>query len=331
MILELTLICSTPPLLAQAPSVATDAAPALWGGLVPGNYNVGYQRIQAPGGQVHLWYPTRDSGSPLRVRDYLADSGAKLTAFLSGVSVTASTTAKLLAAPLYGVHGAAVPATELPLILIAHGNTQDVVDQVVLSEYLASHGFAVAATPSPMIARPMQSEDQLSSLAESQADDLVGAVIAARTVVRVDTQRIAVVGHSFGARSALLLAMRGTPRLRALVSLDGGIGTSTALEQFRRAASFRMEASLPPLLHFSETLDAFMAPDVTLLRALRTASLTVESTTNLRHTHFTTWGFAAVVFPELARATRATPGTGPALRAVVEKLHEFLRDAMNRR
>jgi dienelactone hydrolase len=209
-------------------------------------------------------------------------------------------------------------------VLVAHGNAQDVADQVVLCEHLASLGFVVAATPSPMLRTPMKREDEVGALAEVQASDLAAAIGAVAAVASADTQRIGVVGHSFGARAALLLAMR-EPRIRAIVSLDGGIGTATALEPFRRAPSFRPDAALPPLLHFSEELDSFMTPDFGLLRALRVAELVLEPTKDMRHVHFTTWGFAMAIFPELARATRSTAGTPSAVRAVHERAAAFLR------
>jgi dienelactone hydrolase len=309
-------------------AAARDSAPALWAGLQPGPHRVGYQRLDARGGVVHVWYPSVAAGERLRFRAYLGDSVQGLTSFLSGAGVAIATIDGLLESPLHATGNARPVDRAFPLVLVAHGNAQDVTDQVVFCEYLASHGFVVAATPSPMLRTPMEREDQVGALAELQADELAAAIGATANVVRVDLERVAVVGHSFGARAALLLAMRGQPRLQAMVSLDGGIGTTTALEPFRRAPSFRPDAALPPLLHFSEELDAFMTPDFSLLKSLRVAELVLEPTQDMRHSHFTTWGFAAVVFPDLARATRATAGTGSALRAVHEKTAAFLRRSL---
>jgi dienelactone hydrolase len=131
----------------------------------------------------------------------------------------------------------------------------------------------------------------------------------------VDTSRIGVIGHSFGARAALLLAMKDST-IQAVVSLDGGIGTATAREAFRQAPSFREDARLPPVLHFFETLDPFMKPDFTLLESLHIRELTLQPTRGMHHTHFTTYGFAAAVFPDIARVTRATKETGGGVVAV---------------
>lgn len=299
-------------------------APALWAGLVPGPDRVGYRRLDTPRGVVHAWYPASAGGVALRLRDYLRDDAAGLSAFLVKTGVSAPTVDRFLASPLLAVASAPARDRRSPLVLVAHGNGQDVADQVVLCEYLASQGFVVAATPSPMRRTPMEREDQVGTLAEEQSADLSAAIAVMAAALPVDTAHLAVVGHSFGARAGLLVAMRD-PRVRALVSLDGGIGTATALEPFRRAPSFRADAPLPALLHFYEELDDFMAPDFAFLEALHTAGLQLRPTTGMHHGHFTTYGFAAAVFPDLAAVTHATPETGAGAIAVATETAAFLR------
>jgi hypothetical protein len=113
-------------------------------------------------------------------------------------------------------------------------------------------------------------------------------------------------------------------RVRAIVSLDGGIGTATAVEPFRQAPSFRAGAPLPPLLHFYEELDPFMTPDFTFLHGLPIAELVLIHTEGMHHIHFTTFGFAASVFPSLAAVTHATSTTSRAVRDVAEQTATFL-------
>jgi len=298
-------------------------APALWAGLTPGPYRVGYQRLARAGGVVYAWYPTSATGSALRFRDYLGDAAPQLASFLAKAGTTRSTIDSLFASPLYAVPSPRPMDGPFPLVLIAQGNAQDVADQVVLCEYLASKGFVVTTTPSPMLRSPLEREDQVGAFAETQAAELAAATRAVAAVFPVDLQRLAVVGHSFGARAALLLAMQDR-RIRAIVSLDGGIGTATAVEPFRRAPSFRADAALPPLLHFYEELDAFMTPDFGMLRSLHTAELLLERTDAMHHMHFTTYGFAVALFPDLARATHATSATARAAAGVEERTATFL-------
>ena len=321
LLLALGVFVSTAPAVPRT-SPQNDAPP-LWGGLLPGPYHVGYARLETPRGVVHSWYPT-SAGSHLRFRDYVGEASDQLASFLAQNGVGNSTIDSLLASPLYAASSPRPLDRAFPLVLVAQGNGEDAADQAVLCEYLASQGFVVASTPSPMLHTPLEREDQVGALAESQASDLAAAIAVLAARQPVDTLHIGIVGHSFGARAALLLAMRD-PRVRAVVSLDGGIGTATAVEPLRRAPSFRADASLPPLLHFYEELDAFMTPDFTLLRSLHCADLVLTRVDEMHHVHFTTYGFASAVFPSLAEVTHATSGTPGSVRDVAERTATFLR------
>jgi dienelactone hydrolase len=258
------------------------------------------------------------------VRDYLGDGAGEFAGFLASAGVAAPVATTLLGAALHGSAGAAARPGAFPLVLVAQGNGQDAIDQVVLCEFLASRGYVVVTVPSPMRATPMTDHDEVGRFAERQATDLLGAIhLAAAAGTGADTTRVGVVGHSFGARAALLVAMRN-PRVRALVSLDGGIGTATAIDPFRRAPSFDPAAALPPLLHLFEELDAFMTPEFSLLRSLRFRSLALEPTREMHHVHFTTWGFAAAALPEIAALTGSTVGTSGSVRLVSRRTVEFL-------
>ena len=164
--------------------------------------------------------------------------------------------------------------------------------------------------------------DQLVEFGDHGGDLTAKRVVAA--AVQADTSRLLLVSHSFGARSALLMAMQD-PRVRALVSLDGGIGTATGITELRAAPSFRADAKVPPVLHVSEELDAVMKPDFTLLRALRIDTLALVQMTAMHHVHFTTYGFAAAIFPEIARVTRANAETALEVRRLAGTLLRFLQ------
>jgi dienelactone hydrolase len=309
----------------QPVELSTGASvPALWAELMPGSYHVGYRILETPGGVVHAWYPTSADGEHLFFRDYAGVDSTRIASFLVHAGVSPPTIDSLFGCMLYAVPSPPPLDLAVPLVLIAQGNGQDVADQVVLCEYLASRGFVVAAPPSPMLHNPMEREDQAGVFAENQSAELEAAIDAVSRIIPVDSLHIGVVGHSFGARAALLLAMRD-PRIRALVSLDGGIGTSNAVGPFRQAPSFRSDAQIPPLLHFYEDLDPFMKPDFGLLKSLNTARLVLEHEDGMHHTHFTTYGFAAILFPEFAALTHATPTTAMSVVAVAQETADFLK------
>jgi len=317
----LALLTSLLPLAAVAAFAAP--APELWAGLQPGSHPVGFRRLGAGAAEVDVWYPAAAGGRPMRFADYLQDT-AGTARFLRGAGVPPLEVSGLFASPLLARADApAQTGGARPLVLIAQGNGQSASDQAVLCEFLASIGYVTATTPSPMRTKPLESEDQVGSFAEAQCADLAAAIGSVAAVLQVDTMRVAVVGHSFGARAALLLAMRNS-RVRAVVSLDGGIGTATALASFRAAPSFRAEGPLPPILHFYERLDSFMTPDLTLLRSLGARSLELCEVRDLHHTHFTTNGFAVGFSPGLARVTHSTTATPRAVRNVAVKTRGFL-------
>ena len=92
--------------------------------------------------------------------------------------------------------------------------------------------------------------------------------------------------------------------IKALVSLDGGIGTASAIDAFKRAPWFSLSRSLPPaLLHLFPSADPFMAPDFTLLRALHSPNLVLRELTGLHHLHFSTLGFQAAGDGSIAQLT----------------------------
>jgi len=293
-----------------------------WTPPAPGSHPVGFKRLHGPRGEVDTWYPASSKGAGMRFVDLLADS-ARTVAFLSGAHVPESEIAQLLSAPLAASLGAVPDDVPGPLVLLGQGNGGSTEDLALLAEDLASHGYVVASTPSPTLRASLEREDQMGEFAEMQAGDLAAAVIAVAGALPADTTVVGVVGYSFGARGALLLAMRN-PRVRALVSLDGGIGTATGVASLRAAPSFRSNASLPPVLHFYERLDSYMTPDFTFLRSLRTRSLTLREVRHVHHAQFTTFGFATARLPGLAAAMHAEAATTESLRAVLEETRSFL-------
>lgn len=305
------------------------SAPVLWAGLEPGQHGVGFRRLETVRGTAFAWYPVAAPGvgDPLTFRDYAGDASDDLAAFLASTGIPSGTIDQLFGSRLFA-HAAPRPGDRAyPVVVVAQGNGQTAIDQVVLCEYLASRGFVVVTTPSPMRETPLEREDQVGEFAEWQARDLAAAIDAVANSIPVDTRRIGVVGHSFGARAGLLLAMQDA-RVAAIVSLDGGIGTATAVAAFRQAPSFDPEARLPPILHFYERLDAFMAPDFGMLESLHVDELDLEPTEGMHHIHFTTYGFASAAFPELATATHADANTAGGVVAVAHRAGEFLLDRL---
>lgn len=279
---------------------------------------------------IGVWYPARAARHPrLTYRDYFLASatGEELEAFSRFLVSHGARNADLaawLAAPMMAARDVPVAGQRFPLVLIAQGNGQAVPDQAPLAEFLASHGYVVATTPSPMrITGPLTDEAQMGARAAEQAIDLERAAEELRRR-RSDIagDLIGVVGHSFGARAGLLMLMRGAG-VRALVSLDGGIGTATGRSSLEALAGFRATAAQAPILHFYETLDDHMTPDFSLLRSLTGAERWVRRTP-LRHHLFTSLGAASGTHRDMRVAIAANDTTAAAYIAVVEETKGFL-------
>jgi dienelactone hydrolase len=303
---------------------AVPLPPPLMRGIVrPGSFDVGYRAVVEGNLTAHIWYPLRRPEAPLAYADYAGSAAGDIRAFLVGAGVDTAVADSLLRTRMLATRGTDGTSRGRVLILVAQGNAQDVVDQAVLCEYLASRGFVVATTASPMVRAPMTREDQVAEYAAAQASDLATVARVAARETGADSSRLGVIGHSFGARAALLLAMRDR-RVKAMVSLDGGIGTANAMASMRTAPSFDPSAPLPPLLHFYETLDPFMKPDFSMIEALPFASRAMVLEPAMHHVHFTTYGFAAARYRALGAVTHANEATAHDVAEVAERTASFL-------
>jgi len=279
---------------------------------------------------IGVWYPTRSTERlRLTYRDYYLLAAAEpelenFIQFLASHGAENREVAAWLATPMRAIRDALPTDQRFPLVLIAQGNGHSVQDQAPMAEHLASHGYVVATTPSPMrVTGPLESESQVGARAMEQSIDLETAELRLLQWRRdIAGEAIGVVGHSFGARAGLLLAMRST-HVAALVSLDGGIGTATGRGSMESVAGFRPGAVRAAILHFYETLDDYMTPDLSLLRSLTGVTRWIQQAP-LHHHQFTSLGAATVEHAALRGALAATDTTAAAYSAVLTETLVFL-------
>ena len=264
-------------------SLQVHASP-LWGNLEPGPHGVGYQtvfaydlsrpsitidaqgkQIQAlqPGRQMQigLWYPAIKSGRsfmPFEEYVYLLaqelnfsplnneQRAQSIKSFMKDPLAAGAAAGKLqsLLKMKTGAVKNAVPARgRFPLIVYAHiapsGNS-------IMCEYLASHGFVVAAIPWKGTFE--YNLDVGLTGVETQIQDLQFVIGRLRNRADVNGDKIAVIGMSFGAISALGLQSRNAD-LDAVVSLDGGIGSPFGAGLVPRTPYYSVSRITAPLLH----------------------------------------------------------------------------------
>jgi dienelactone hydrolase len=298
------------------------ATPSIWCGLTPGPHHAGIGHSGREGLEITYWYPAR-LGRTVHLRDLT--SSPRAFAEEAGVDgLPEEVLVRYGSHQLYAKRGGQAVSGRYPLVLMAQGNQQRPFHQAVLAEWLASHGFVVASAASTTIASPMKTAEDVGAAAQREAEQLQAVLRVMSSRSDVDTKRVVIAGHSFGARAALLLAMK-EPSVRGVLSLDGGIGTSVAVESFRTAPWFSPRAPMPPILHLYETVDSFMSPDFTLLRSLQASELTLVEVPELHHVHFTTLGFGAAADPKLAKIVGLGPGGAARLRDLTNAILAFLR------
>lgn len=243
-------------------------ASPLWGNLEPGSYDVGFRAVhvvdysrsyageQGRPVQVAIWYPAEPSGSPMLFREYLelylleegdrklspAETEANAEEWREvlrnrGSDATIDVDA-LLGAQTAASRDATVAAGTFPLVVYGAGGQGESFENSVLTEYLASHGFIVAAVPS---AGPEVHKTTVDARGlEAEARDMEFATAAANDVLpQADLSRIGVMGWSWGGLAAALVQMRNSA-VDAVLSLDGSMAMhpdkleATAFSDFDR-------------------------------------------------------------------------------------------------
>jgi dienelactone hydrolase len=203
--------------------------------------------------QALIWYPAARGGKPLTFRDYLATIPTEDDFTLDANAVKRLVDARIegfagkrrdalmreLAKPMLAVRDARplLPdGGKFPVVIYAPSFSFNGMENSDLCELLASHGYVVLSSASiGPHTRSMTSD--LEGL-ETQAADIAWLIGHARTLPQADTERVAVVGFSWGGLSNVLAAAKDD-RIKAIVSLDGSVrGTREFVDGGKDAAKY---------------------------------------------------------------------------------------------
>jgi hypothetical protein len=220
-----------------------EPAPATWGGLQPGPYAAGFRRDTVHGASVPLelfvWYPAdpRSHGASLTLGDYLAAAFPMesttptlegiLAARIGPADTVASpdVLARILRARTFARRGATPVKQAFPLLLWS-ARHETVAAQSILSEYLASHGFVVAAAErvGGRLPAPFEVTDTSERLRvlEAQLVDLDSALACVLRRPNVNTEYAVVLAWSYGGESAAMLQQRHS-EIDAVIGLSANI------------------------------------------------------------------------------------------------------------
>jgi hypothetical protein len=309
--------------LALALVVTDPEPPPLWGDLEPGRHAVGFRsrelrdlsRPAIAGGtpgrrvQVHLWYPARSApGKLLRFGDYL-DAGAGADAFAThAVELGGDSGAIHVKLPelrllrTAAIRGARPASGRHPVVLFPAYRLPATVS--VMAEYLASHGFAVAAVEMMGTSEP-DPEISLGGL-ETQVADLRVALAALAAEPFLDVVQLGLIGVGFNASAALSLQLRHQG-VRSLVSLDGGIPTQFEDRFLKRSPYFDLAAVRVPILAVHSPHEAI---DTSLWNQYRYADRRLVHFPGMTEFHFLSFGPLARFAPAIVAKAKGNPALG---------------------
>lgn len=303
------------------------ARPASWGNLEQGPQAVGFKalfvhdksrawRQTRPYGaafkpdfigrpiQINLWYPAlAGTGSPMRYANYSEQKAPQgfdviheLAAKRSSETISSipkPAVASLLAHPVAARSLAKPRPSKYPLVVLVGGLGSETNANFVLAEYLASHGFVVAAISllGPDERQPEQSTSPES--VEANVRDLEFATPVICASVNADCGKLAVAGHSLGAVIGALFANRNG-NVSAVVSLDGTYGFKGTGEILTKAVGYvplNMRASMLDLRRAEGSQSAKL--DLSPILAFAHSDLTLATIPNVHHSDFTSFAVIA--------------------------------------
>ena len=314
--------------------------PPLWGELEPGPYGVGFRTIEkydfsrtyrpsrdyfgeplegetARPIQVCIWYPAAVDSSAMSMvyaeYSYPYPEDGSFVNFLNGMQnldLTALFACLNNSQPLVlssmdleltGIRDAEPLAGPFPLIIYHGDNRVAYCQNLVLCEYLASHGYVVATT---------HTFGTRSAAVTANGDDFESAVrdkefvaTVARDLPYVDLTKQGVIGTGFGGATALIYQMRH-PESSALATIDGAFRAADEIASVMANPFYSAQALLTPWLCVYGTVDG-QPNGQGLLDSLRHSRRSEISFTAYRPQNLNTY---ALIAEAMAPDTTLEPG-----------------------
>ena len=183
--------------------------------------------------KVEIWYPAEDEArtSPDDVIDLRGEFSPEIAAVVGDIELVPKTQPAHRDAPPRNRGG------PFPLVLFSHGFSAIRFQSFSLTTHLASHGYIVVApdhvgsTIFDVVGRQGEPAAQMAENAPERPRDLsllldrlAEGDLGGEVTALADLSRVAVVGHSFGAFTSLLITSRHSsyydPRIRAAVPIS---------------------------------------------------------------------------------------------------------------
>ena len=276
--------------------------------------------------QICVWYPSKTvaDAQPLTLGEYafpyperqeffnfvsqLQDrENMRMQGMLRGLEPVLS----LFSNEVEAVRGAPEVEGKFPVVIYAGDRTMGIIDNSPMWEYLASHGYVVAALHSvgTSALNPVMTVRDL----ETQARDIELALAQMRDVPQADMKRVAVAGRGQGAQAAVLVGMRNSSVGAVLVLGElAGMGETTPV--LLEHPEYDASALWVPILH--------VGTQPGMCDAFRYADRTSVTDTMLTRMSLTYYGIIAGTGP--AADTTQTARTLNLYQDIFPYVHDFL-------
>ncbi len=244
----------------------------------------------------------------MRFADYVDQSAPEKFATLNSVmkqrnrddaagSVPHSEIPQLLTIELNAYRDAQPAAGRFPAVLYFGGLSAPINDNVIMAEYLASHGYVVASVsligPSDETTFQSRTSDDL----EASVRDMEFAWSVLQNEPDVDKTRLAIMGHSVGAIEAVVLGMRNA-NVSAVIGLDGTYGfegLSTVLTHTFGYDPGKMKAAFLDLRR-AQGAQGNEPLDLGAVESFRHADRTFITIGKMHHSDFTSFAMVGEYF-----------------------------------
>jgi dienelactone hydrolase len=315
---------------------AAQGSPArpLWGDLASGPYEVGFRVVYrldrsrvweaSPDSvlrsdfarpiRISLWYPARHpaGGRAMLYSDYVhfAPPNAYF-ARVDSLLVTRETNSwqnafkgsgrsvqDLLNLPVVARMDASASDGIFPLVVYSEGwNSSSQNDNSVLSEFLASHGYVVAAVPQLGTSSTSLTLGLNPIDLETQMRDVEFAMGIVQEQPFVDNRKLALMGWSMGGVVSLWLAARN-PNVDAVVGLDASFRARDFVTMVLASPYFDIRQIRAPLLALQSGNTKYVGgQDDRVIDSLHFAERLVGRVANITHGDFSDFAMVAKLFP----------------------------------
>ena len=239
---------------------------------------------------VNVWYPTPvNSKNKMSFFDYTVREN--VVAFKTELSKGADTTGlnAFLKTKTHSQLNAILAEGKWPVVVLLHGSA---FQYMLLGQYLASHGMIAIGLPYQGF---LQKDIDVNVIGmETQIRDAEFAVGEIQKKYKLDIKNIGVLGYSFGGQSAVGYAVRN-PLTKAMVSLDGGIGSDFGPYLLNNFPFFKIDQFQTPLLHLYNPHD--IHGNIKWFEQTHFNDNYLIALENMDHGYFGTHGWLDKLFP----------------------------------